>query len=479
MHMAQTGRCGAPVGSFGEAVEFLEQGINYEKTRDWKYDKKVLDLRRTEQLLEAIGDPHRGYNIIHVAGTKGKGSTAGAAAHCLQCCGYRTGLLTSPHLITHRERACVANRMISEDAFWPIVAKMQPYVERKRMEEQEKHQRAPTYFEMLTALAFEYFAQRDVEWAVLEVGLGGRLDSTNVVTPRCCIITAIGFDHTDKLGDTPEAIAAEKGGILKEAVPVVLGRQRYEGALRTLRAMADERHCPRWEVGRELEVSDKEPMSAPVGRPDAEVGWRFSLATPGASYRDLFTPLLGAHQLDNLAAAIGAVEMTRRYAGLQVQSRQIADAIASFQIAGRIEVLKRTPGLVLDVAHTVESVEALLDALDTHFPGRPLRLVFGCSAGKKLHGMLARLLPRCVSFTATQAKLPRALPADEVAKAARESGLESSVADGVNTIADPPEAVQNALSRARPGDIVCVTGSFYVAGEVRAKWLEDHPEAAD
>ncbi len=476
--MGRNGQPAGPIAGFREAVEFLEQGIDYEKTRDWKYDKKSLDLRSSSSVRRALGEPHRGYDIIHVAGTKGKGSTAGAVAQCLQRCGHRTALLTSPHLITARERVRVDGAMIGEEAFRRIVARMQPYVEGRRRRD-EGGDEAPTYFEMLTALAFEHFAERKVDWAVVEVGLGGRLDSTNVVVPRCCVITAIGFDHMDKLGDTPEAIAAEKGGILKEGIPVVIGRQPYADALETLRRMADERNCPRWEVGRELVIADARPTGAPVAGTDAEPGWRFSLKTPTRDYGGLFTPLLGAHQLDNLAAAIGALELMSAREALAIDAGRMAGAIAEFRMPARVELLQPRPALVLDVAHTVESVRALLDALDVHFPGRPLRVVFGCSAGKDLAGMLRLLLSKCISFTATQASVPRALPANEVAEAARRAAAAVAPQAAIRTVGDPWEALQRALSEAEPGDVVCVTGSFYVAGEVRAGWLRDHRAAAD
>ncbi len=453
-----------PELTFAQAVEFLEQGIDYEKKTSWKYDLKTLDLGRTEDLVAELGNPQERYGIVHVAGTKGKGSTAAAIAHCLVRLGHRTGLYIKPHLITPRERVRMDGRLIDEAAFTRIVAAMKPYVERLRALQTPDYEPAPTYFEMLTALALAHFAERDAEWAVVEVGLGGRLDSTNIVTPRCCVITAIGFDHMDKLGETPDAIAAEKAGILKDGVPVVIGRQQYPEALTTLRRMADERGCPRWEVGADVTGSDAAAVSAPADERVGDLGWTFTLHTPSRRYDRLFTPLLGAHQLDNLAAGVGALEMAERHAGLNIDPQRVREAIAEFRIAGRVEVLQSDPLIVLDVAHTVESVRALLDALALHLPGRRLHVVFGCSAEKDLAGMLALLGPRCASSTATQASLPRAVPAQEVADAARR-WLEPEITT------DPWAATEGALSRAGRGDIVCVTGSFLVAGAVRAGWL--------
>ncbi|MFW6189938.1 MAG: bifunctional folylpolyglutamate synthase/dihydrofolate synthase [Planctomycetota bacterium] len=465
------------IDTFDEAVGFLAQGINYEKTRRWKYNTRYLNLSRMEALLEAIGNPHDEYRVLHVAGTKGKGSTAGAAADLLHRAGRRVGLLTSPHLVTPRERIRVDGGMIEESEFVRSVRRMRPHVERKR-EEETGADRAPTYFEMLTALAFDAFAERRVDWAVVEVGLGGRLDSTNVVAPTCCVITTIGFDHMSKLGHTAEAIATEKAGILKPGVPVVLGRQQYPEALETLRRIAGERDCPRREVGRELRLLKPRPLRAPRRDPDAPVGWQFGLRTPAAEYRDLVTPLLGAHQLDNLAAAVGAAELAAECTGLELTPEVVAASVAAYGVPGRVEVLQRGPALVLDVAHTVESIRALLEALATHFPERRVLLVFGCSRDKNVSGMLEVLKQRCGGFTATQAENPRAMPAEEVAEAARGLGFDADVPGGVISTPDPVAAVDNALQAAGPADIVCLTGSFYTAGEVRAAWCERHSEAA-
>ncbi len=461
------------LNSYAEAVRFLEQGINYEKTRQWQYNTRYLNLTRVERLLESIGNPHLDYRVLHVAGTKGKGSTAGAAAHLLCQAGRRTGLLTSPHLVTPRERIRIDGDMISEEAFLRGVRTMERYVETRRGKEQSAD-RAPTYFEMLTALAFDEFRQQQVDWAVVEVGLGGRLDSTNVVQPTCCAVTTIGFDHMDKLGDTVEAIATEKAGIMKHGVPVVIGKQHYKEALTTLRRIADERGSPRREVGREIVVTACRPLCAHLRTPDSPVGWRFSLRTPVAHYRELVTPMLGSHQVSNLAAAIGCVEVCCEAEELALTPQTVANALADFSLPARIEVLRRGPAVVLDVAHTVESIRALLDALETHFPGRRLRVVFGCSADKNIEGMLSALRGRCVAFTATQAHMPRALPVEAVLQAAQRTGLADAVEGGVHAIPDTVQAVESALAEAAEDEVVCLTGSFFTAGELRAAWIAEH-----
>jgi len=448
--------------SFQQAVEFLEIAIDYEKRIAWKYTDKTFDLRRMDELLAELGDPHRRLRVIHIAGTKGKGTTAALLEACLRGAGYRTGLHTSPHLVSVCERMIVDGQAIAESEFCRQLADVRGYIDRKRRASRND---APTYFETTTALAFKYFHEQKVDWAVVEVGLGGRLDSTNVLTPRCCVISPIGFDHMDKLGETLDKIAGEKAGIIKQGVPVVLAKQPYPDALRVLRERADSLGCPRWEVGREVSVARMEALSAPVDDPEAQVGWRFSIRTPERTYAGLFTPLLGAHQVENCATAIAALEVLRERGELEVEPDDVARGIAGCQWPARVELLQRRPALVLDAAHTVESMAALMAALQTHFPGRGLRFVFGCSAGKNHQAMLGLMAPRCQSLIATQADSPRAIPAPEIADAARTAGI-----GAVRAVADPPEAVRTALREAGPDEVVCVTGSFFVAGEVRHAW---------
>jgi dihydrofolate synthase/folylpolyglutamate synthase len=312
---------------------------------------------------------------------------------------------------------------------------------------------------------------------VVEVGLGGRLDSTNIVEPDCCVVTSIGFDHMDKLGSTAAAIAAEKAGIMKPGVPVVIARQQYGDALAELRRIAAERGCPVWEADRELRVKEARPLAAPPRDPEAQIGWRFSLEVPGLELDDVFAPVLGAHQLDNLAAACGALLLCAAAGGFAAQADICRTALHSFAMPARLEVLRRGPAVVLDVAHTVESVQALLAALDTHLPARPIHIVFGCSRDKRLDDMLAVLRGRLASFTATQAALSRALPADEVAAAAVRCGL--CKPGDATVVPDSFQALQEALRQADPDEVVCVAGSLFVAGEVRDRWFREQGEPGE
>jgi len=463
------GKGDVPFRSFQEAVDFLEGGLNLERKARWTYSAKKLDLGRMERLLEFLGNPHRSFRSIHVAGTKGKGSTAVLIASCLQAAGYKTGLFTSPHLVSPCERMRVDGNPVPEDVFCRLLGRAKDYVAARRA---QGRLCAPTYFEILTALGFEHFRQERVEWAVVEVGLGGRLDSTNVLLPECCVVTPIGFDHTDKLGTDIESIAAEKAGIMKPGVPLVLGTQKYAGALEVLRERAEACGCTWWEVGREVRVVAREPVSA-YRESDDKAGWRFSLQTPHSQYIDLFVPFLGVHQVENCATAIAALELLKQAGRLRISPVHIHSGIAAARWPARIEVLQKQPLLILDSAHTVESVEALVAALQVHFPGRAPIMVFGCSQDKNLAGMLRVLRQYCRGLTATQADSPRAVPADRIARTARECGIETPKA-----IVPAPKAVRETLRLAGRDDMVCVTGSFFIAGEVRADWMQRHGKQA-
>jgi len=449
-------------GSFQEAVGFLEGMVNYEKRTRWKYTDASFDLRRTRDLLAQMGNPHDALRIVHVAGTKGKGTTSALVASMLQAGGLRAGLHTSPHLVSVCERMRVDGTPIPEGQFQQLLGEVRDYVHRKRTESRND---APTYFELTAALAMLHFRRQNVDWAVIEVGLGGRLDSTNVVSPRCAVITPIGFDHMDKLGDTLAKIAGEKAGILKPGVPLVLAAQRYPEALRALRQAAERQGCPRWEVGREVVISGARALAAPLSEPDAPVGWAFDVAAPSRRYEGLNIGLLGAHQVENCATAIGAVEILRQAGELELEPDAVRTGAAHCRWPARVELLARAPALILDAAHTVESVQALVEALATHFPSRAVSFVFGCSADKNAERMLTLMAPNCVRLVATRSESPRAVPAGEIARLAAGAGIAR-----VDCVESGPQAVARALGEAGPDEVVCVTGSFFLAGEVREAW---------
>lgn len=441
------------------AHQFLQHSVNYEKRTNVRYNDRNFNLQRTTELLETLGAPQDQFHAIHVGGTKGKGTTCAIIERCLREAGHTTGLFTSPHLHSIRERIQVGGNCISEGAFCRIVEQMSDYVTQKR--EHEPHL-APTYFELLTAIAFKYFANQKVDWAVVEVGLGGRLDSTNVLEPECSVVTAIGYDHMDKLGETIEEIAAEKAGIFKTGTPVVLGKQVYDAAEGVLIDKARELRCPMWKVTSAITVDNSHALCAPPESPASPVGWKFQIQTPNRDYTNLHTALLGRHQLDNCAAAVGTLELLRDRGKLMVKPPHIHQGIARSVCHGRIEVVERSPALILDTAHTRESVQALLDALKTHFPDRRLTMVFGCAKDKEYDRILRLMTSRCDHLIVTEAQSPRAAGTEELAAAAREVGIPS-----VSVATPVVAALEQARNDSRAEDIICVTGSFYVTGEIK------------
>ena len=329
-------------------MEYLNSFLNYEQVTAYRYPE-VFSLDRMERLLDRLGNPHRRYPTLHVAGTKGKGSTCAFAASILRAAGLRVGLYTSPHLITFRERFRINGRPIPEEKLAEVVGRIQPNA-------------APdlTFFEVTTACAFLYFAQERVDAAVVEVGLGGRLDATNLLMPEVTVITPISLDHMDKLGDTVEAIAREKAGIIKPGVPVVMASQPIE-ARRVFEETAVGRGAPLHGVEKEVR-SDEVILSLE--------GTRCGIETPVRSYPDLQIPLLGRHQLSNAVAAIRAVELFAQRRGLSLTSRAVQEGLRQTEWPGRCQLIQGNPPILLDGAQNAASARVLKEMVAELFPGR-------------------------------------------------------------------------------------------------------------
>jgi dihydrofolate synthase/folylpolyglutamate synthase len=415
---------------YAEALRFLNTFTDYERMAS-TYSPGDYNLERMRRLLAALGNPERAFLSLHIAGTKGKGSTAHMAEAILREAGYRTGLYTSPHLVDMRERIRLDGVPVSEADFTWAMAEMEPELRRLR----------PTYFETMTAAAFLLFARRKVDYAVVEVGLGGRLDATNVILPTACAITTIDYDHMDKLGHTLREIAGEKAGILKPGVPAVSSPQPPE-ARKVLLARALLRQSfgglffPRFRVRSRGDVL------------------KFTVETGMRRY-GLALPVLGEHQAANAATAVALVERC----GARCSPELVRRALAKVRLPGRVEVLGRRPWLIVDAAHNPVSARALARAL-RDVPRRRTILVFGASADKDYGGMLRTLLPGADLAIFTRAANPRAAaPADLLRRARGRAAVTAG------TVA---RALGMARKAAGPRDAIVVTGSFYVAGEALA-----------
>lgn len=447
--------CDGPVfDSYEAAVAFLTAAIDYEKTVRFKYDSATFDLGRVEDLMAAVGSPHRGLSCLHVAGTKGKGSVCHMLAAVLAACGLKTGLFTSPHLVNLEERIRINGMKISRDDMRKRISELAPFVSRKRREDMAS---SPTYFEMLTAAAFRHFRCAGVDAAVVEVGLGGRLDSTNVVSPAVCGITTIEFDHTDKLGKTLAAIAREKAGIIKPGVPVVSAPQNPE-AMDVIRRKARECCAPLWVVGQDIEITD--------------IGGSFSVHTPLGRWDGLNPGCGGAHQRINCAVALGMLDLYSSASGRAPDKEAARRALENLVVPGRIQTVARNPLIVIDVAHTAGSMTALAQALDSRDDWRQGLFLIGFSADKDAPAMLDVLAgwrnallrgnpPRELSFCFTRAPNPRAADPDALAQIARKCGIADCRVERA-----PDAALDDLLRRASPQDLVCCTGSFFLAGRI-------------
>lgn len=411
----------------------------------------ALGLKRTAGLLQRIGSPEESYRIVHVAGTKGKGSTSATIAALAAAGDLTTGVYATPHLHTFRERIQIDGQPISEAEF-AAVAELVAVAD-QRVQAEAPDIGEPTAFEVTTAMALLAFQRAGVDVAVMEVGMGGRLDATNVVTPAVCAITSISYDHMAILGDTLSAIAFEKGGIIKRGVPVAIGPQGDE-ALAELRRIATERDAPLFLARREWQTE----ATANGAR----------LRGPWGDWREVRLALQGSHQVENTGVALMAVWLLD--AGLLADEQRVRQALAAVQWPGRFETIALEPTVIVDGAHNVDSMARLAEALLEHQTG-PLVLVLGISRDKDVEGMLATLTPLSALVIATASHNPRASNPDRIVAAAQAAGL---TAEAAATVA---AGLERARAHAGQGGMVCVSGSLYAVAEAReALGLAETPE---
>ena len=424
--------------TYQEAVHYLNGFLNYEQVVTYRYPE-AFSLDRISHLMGQLGHPHRRYPTLHVAGTKGKGSTCAFAASILQAAGLQVGLYTSPHLISFRERIQINGQPIPEEDLVGVVEQIQPFVSPDL-----------TYFEVTTACAFLHFALEKVEVAVIEVGLGGRLDATNVLEPAVTGITPISLDHMTKLGNSLGKIALEKAGILKSSVPLVMGIQEPE-ASEVIRRVASAQIAPLHPVEQEVK--------AEILRVDRN-GTRCRLKTPAGFYPDLFIPLLGRHQVMNAAMAIRMVELLAGCPGrFSLLEESVRKGIARTSWPGRCQWFGEIPPLFLDGAQNTASAEVLRRSVEELFPGRRVTLVLGVSLDKDLEGMAQVFGPWADRLLLTRALVPRAESPEVLAQLFRPWHPHPLILGSV------PEAIGRARSETRPQDLIVVSGSLFVVGE--------------
>jgi dihydrofolate synthase/folylpolyglutamate synthase len=481
------------------ALDYLFGRIDYERTRAIPYRSRGFKLDRMRRLVEYLGNPQDALRIVHVAGTKGKGSTSAMVASVLSESGYRTGLYMSPHLDRPEQRLVIDGQPCDADQLVELVRRVQPAVARlDREASADPHDEGPTYFEITTAMAMLHFAGQRVDAAVLEVGLGGRLDSTNVCSPAVCAITSISYDHTRTLGDTLAEIAVEKAGIIKPGIPVVSGVTQDEPRVQIER-IARERGCRLIQAGRDFEYRYRPPrLAAREGGPPAardvdprpSIDYWASLRGRRHDWPDVRIGLVGRHQGANAAVGLTVLELLREQSW-SIPEDATRRGLARVRCPARVEILSQHPTVIVDAAHNAASVAALTEVLDESFSAtspvdepstsndRGSRtLVFATSQGKDAAGMLRLLVPRFDRILLTRyLNNPRSVPPEELLQIAEEIAGDTDAGDGngrprsgrpsISICPDPASSHRRLISDVAHDQLICVTGSFFIAAEMR------------
>ncbi len=499
------------MSTYSEVLSYLESFIDYEKKPPLRYDSKTYSLSRTERLLNYLGNPHTSIRAIHITGTNGKGSTGAMLASILMSANFKVGFYSSPHLVSFRERIRIGTELIPEEKVCSLTNDIKSAVEKLEKDFSDK----PSFFEVYTALAFLYFAEEKVDFAVLEVGMGGRLDATNVVLPILSIFTSIDIDHTRELGETRTAIAREKSEIIKEGVPVITCSQAEE-VLQVIKEKCQERNSPLTEVRiyttRCLSlrgIESRSNLNAEHLRENplcnvvlvekkfiSQDGSKFRVYGRLQDYDDLSIPLLGEHQILNAGIAVAASEL------LKINPCHIRDGLRKTSWPGRIQLLHGKPPVLLDGAHNPAAARSLAVTIKTLFSNRKIILVLGVSSDKDIRGVGKELIPIASKVILTKANNPRAAepavlrkelihlfkfsapsvrtcsgrPARQMAvgacstKAKQALPLQSTPYI-TNSSAD---ALKIALNESSEKSIICVSGSFFLVGEMLELIRHDH-----
>jgi len=429
---------------YRQTEDYILSFTDYEKIPGIAYTSANYDLRRMGKLLQPLGNPHLGTRTVHIAGTKGKGSTAAMISQVLITAGYKTGLFTSPHLHTLRERITNNGTMISEADFAALVTKLKPIVEKVN---KEAAYGELTTFEILTAVVFAYFKNSQSDFQVLEVGLGGRLDATNVAKADVCVITSISLDHTEILGDTVAKIAAEKAGIIKPGC-IVVSSPQVSGAAKVIR-----RVC-RQQGARLIQVGEDITWQKTGGDLHLQ-----TLAVKGKTGNyDLTIPLLGDHQLENAATALATLEALV-YLGTKISVQDIAQGFSQVSWPGRLQILSREPMVVVDGAHNGYSMRKLVEAIKNYFNCNRCFVIFGTSCDKDITGMAREVKALADTIIITSSSHPRAASTSTLTQEFTKLDMKVDVIESVS------KALSKALAVAQKTDLILVTGSLFVVAE--------------
>jgi len=438
--------------SYQQAMKYLFERTDYEKEKRLRYNVSTFNLARMKKLLSLLGNPHSKIRTVHIAGTKGKGSTATMLARMLEANGYSVGLYTSPHVVNLHERITVNSDMVSRSEMRELLNRAYTPVEKLSKTD------APTFFEIMTAAAFMHFVDKAVDIAVIETGLGGRLDSTNVIKPQVVGITSLSIDHQHQLGDSIGSIAEEKAGVFKRGVPVITVQQD-PAAMRVLKSQAIAAEAPFSVTGNDIDFSHRFETSREHG-PHT----RICLTTPTSKFEHFRVPLHGKHQAINCGLALAMLDKLKAV-GYEIDNEKTSLGLSKVSLAGRMEMICQDPRVMIDGAHNAASIQALIHAIGQNIPYDSMVVIFGCNSDKDVRGMLERLQYGADKVIFTRSNSVKAVPPDELAEMYTEiCGKMCQTASSLG------QALQLAKSAVSKEDLICITGSFYLIGQAKIRF---------
>ncbi|MFA5554347.1 MAG: folylpolyglutamate synthase/dihydrofolate synthase family protein [Phycisphaerae bacterium] len=435
--------------TYDEATKYLFARTDYEKETRIRYNKTTFNLDRMEKLLSLVGKPHKKIATVHIAGTKGKGSTATMLAKMLESNGYSVGLYTSPHVLDLHERITVNSKMISRSEMLSLLNRIYAPVEKLSKND------PPSFFEIMTAIAFMYFVDEQIDIAVIETGMGGRLDSTNVINPELVGITSLSIDHIQQLGQSLESIAAEKAGVFKKGVPVVTVEQLPE-AMKVLKSEALKAKAPLLVTGKDIDFSYRFETSREHG-PHT----RICLTTPRSRFEHIRVPLYGAHQAINCGLALAMLDKLKEN-GYEIDPEKSAQGLYNVSLSGRMEMICGNPRIMIDAAHNAASIRAVIHAIGQNIPYDSLVVIFGCNVDKDIDGMLNELQYGADKVIFTRSNSVKAAWPEDLGDRYNEiCGKMHQTALALS------EALRLAQSAVGKEDLILITGSFYLIGQAK------------
>ncbi len=432
------------IKTYSQALDYIYSFVDYSITRNLRYSPEKFNLKRMEDFLELIGNPHKNFKVIHVAGTKGKGSTCAMLASIFTNNNNKTGFYSSPHLIDFTERIRIGKNQISQKEIVEYVNKLKPQIEKVP---------ALTTFEIITGLAFKYFSDRQIELGVIEVGMGGRFDATNVVKPQVSIITPISHDHTMVLGNTLKKIAFEKAGIIKNGIPVIVSKQKAN-ALEVIDKIANERKARMIYAPDQFEI-ESQTFSLE--------GQNFTLRKNGNKLIDIFLPLLGDHQVDNAVTAFACIEELKSQ-GFNISSVAIKSGYKNVSWPGRFEIINKKPLIIIDGAHNLDSFRKLKETIRKYLPKKQILMIFGASEDKDIESMLKVIQPLIKTLIITKSEHPRAMELKKIKDISDKLEIPSILETNIKN------AIGEALVNSDDSTAVLATGSIFIAGAVKVNF---------